>query len=170
MWRIYSSDPNREGSDPREMGVKVKTTVKKLFDNLKRADSTAPVLQFFIGRVDYYTEAEITALMSKLTFRDVTIGGQGDMFAKLLCIKREAFQHEQEVRLLFQDIDPKRGENKLFKYGLDANVVFEEAVLDPRLKNSDAISLESKLRSAGCTLPIRQSTLYQAPHFVIPIE
>jgi hypothetical protein len=113
--------------------------------------------------------------MNTLTFRDVSLGGQGDKFADLLCIKREAFQHEQEVRLLFQDIDvqdiaPKRGAGKLFKYRLDANVIFEEAVLDPRLKNGDAIALESKLRLAGCTLPMRHSPLYRAPRFVIPIE
>jgi hypothetical protein len=59
---------------------------------------------------------------------------------------------------------------ELFKYRLDANVIFEEAALDPRLKNGDAIALESKLQSAGCMLPIWRSFLYQAPHFVIPIE
>ncbi len=170
MWRIYSSDPNIKGAAPAKMGVKVKTTVKKLFDNLKREGSTAPSLQFFVCRVDYKTEAEITTLMKKLTFLDVSRGGQGDKFADLLCIKREAFRHEQEVRLLFQDIDPKRGMNKLFKYKLDANVVFEEAVLDPRLKDSDALALKNKLEAVGCLLPISQSILYRAPHFVIPIQ
>jgi hypothetical protein len=170
MWRIYSADPNKSNADPKEIGVKVKTTIKKLFDNLKATGSSAPYLQFFVGRVDYKTEPEIVALMNTLTFRDVSLGGQGEKFADLLCIKREAFQHEHEVRLLFQDMDPKRGAEKLFKYRLDANVILEEAVLDPRLKNGDATALESKLRSAGCTLPIRHSLLYRAPHFVIPIE
>jgi hypothetical protein len=171
MWRIYSSDPNIKGGDPGKIGIKVKTTIRKLFDNLKRAGSTAPYLQFFVGRVEYETEAEIIAVMETLTFGDVSLGGQGDKFAELLCIKREAFRHEQEVRLLFQDIDPKRGADKLFKYELDANGVFEEAILDPRLRNTKTIaSVESTLRTAGCTLPIWRSTLYQAPHFVIPIQ
>jgi hypothetical protein len=161
MWRIDS---------PNKMGVKVRTTVRKLFDNLKRAGSTAPYLQFFIGAVDYKTEAEIKTLMDKLTFRGLTFGGQGDKFADLLCIKREAFAHEQEVRLLFQDIDPKRGANKLLKYRLGANVVFEEAVLDPRLKDRDAVDLASKLQSVGCGLLIWRSNLYRTPQFVIPIQ
>jgi hypothetical protein len=163
MWRIYSPDPNKPG-------VKVKTTVRKLFDNLKTVSSTAPYLQFFVGRVDYKTEAEIGDLMGKLTFLDVSSGGQGDKFADLLCIKREAFQHEHEVRLLFQDLDPKCGADKLFKYKLDANIVFEEVVLDPRLKAPEAEALKSKLLSAGCPPSIRHSTLYRAPHFVIPIQ
>lgn len=167
MWRIYSADPNEAGADPKKLGVKVKTMARKLFDNLKHTDSSAPYLQFFVGQVDYKTEAEITTIMQGLTFLDVSFGGQGDKFADLLCIKREAFQHEQEVRLLFQDIDPKRGATKVFKYKLDPNAIFEEVVLDPRLK--DYAAVQSRLVSAGCTLPISRSTLYQSPHFVIQI-
>ncbi len=161
MWRIYSHN---------KMGVKVGTTVRKLFDNFKKVVSTAPNLQFFIGAVDYKTEAEITALMKQITFLDVAIGGQGEKFADLLCIKREAFEHEEEVRLLFQDIDPKRGVGKVFKYKLNVNGVFEEVVLDPRLEDSAASAIELKLLSAGCTLPISHSRLYRAPHFIIPIQ
>ncbi len=171
MWRIYSADPNKVGADRCKVGVQVKTTVRKLFDNLKGASSTAPCLQFFIGSVAYKTEVEITAMMKTLTFLDVSIGGQGDKFADLLCIKREAFKHEEEVRLLFQDIDPRRGVDKCFKYKLDANTVFEEVMLDPRLKDAAAIKgVEAELQSVKCTLPIQQSTLYRAPHFVIPIQ
>jgi len=170
MWRIYSIDPNKPGTDPNKMGVKVRTTIRRLFDNLKGAGSPAPYLQFFVGGVVYKTEAEIKTLMGKLTLSDVTFGGQGEKFADLLCIKREAFAHEQEVRVLFQDIDPKRGAEKVFKYGLDANVVFEEAVLDPRLKDSEAVHLASKLKSDGCKLPISRSNLYRTPHFIIPIQ
>jgi hypothetical protein len=36
------------------------------------------------------------------------------------CIKREAFRHEAEVRILFQDIDdPPQGVNGIFVYPLD---------------------------------------------------
>jgi hypothetical protein len=168
MWRIYSSDPNKAGADPDKLGVKVKTRARKLFDNLRHTDSNSPYLQFFIGQVDYKTEAEIMTMMQGLTLLDVAIGGQGEKFADLLCIKREAFQHEQEVRLLFQDIDPKRGATKVFKYKLDPNAIFEEVVLDPRLK--DYASVQSRLVSAGCTLPISRSPLYQSPHFVIQIQ
>jgi len=168
MWRIYSGDPNKAGADPNKLGVKVKTMARKLFDNLKRTESGAPYLQFFIGHVDYMTEAQITAMMEGLTFLDVSFGGQGDKFADLLCIKREAFQHEQEVRLLFQDLDPKRGADKVFKYKLNPNTIFEQVVLDPRLKDHTAV--QSRLVAAGCTLPISRSPLYQSPHFVIQIQ
>lgn len=165
MWRIYSPDPLNQ------VGVKVRTTIQKLFDNLKATGSLAPYLQFFVGKVEYMSERRIRNLMGGLTFADVAIGGQGDRFADLLCIKRTAFRHEHEIRLLFQDVkfpgNPKRGAGGLFKYALDPSAVFEEVVLDPRLKDSDAANLKAELVTAGCTLPIGRSGLYQSPHFVI---
>lgn len=163
MWRIYSPDPKQGG------GVKVRTTCRRLFENLKRAGSTAPYLQFFIGRVTYMSQANIENLMRGLTFSDVAIGGQGDGFAKLLCIKRDTFQHENEIRLLFQDIDlpVKRGTKPVFKYSLDPNSLFDELVLDPRLEESDALALKARLHAAGCRLPIEQSSLYHVPRFII---
>ena len=133
--------------------------------------SQAPQLQFFVGRVEYMCQAEITELMNILTFYDVAGDGQAHGFAKLLCIKREAFRHEAEVRILFQDIDdPPRGVNGIFLYPLDANAVFDEIVLDPRVQDAAATELETELRAAGCTIPIQRSDLYTAPHFVIRVQ
>jgi hypothetical protein len=44
--------------------------------------------------------------MGPLAFDDLVIGGDGYRFADLLCVKRTAFSHEAEVRLLFQDVSP----------------------------------------------------------------
>lgn len=164
MWRIYSPDPKKK------VGVKVRTTIRKLFDNLKASGSSAPNLQFFVGRVDYMNETDIRKLMSTLTFTDVAMGGQGIHFADLLCCKRTAFEHEAEVRLIFQDISPKRSRGGVFQYSLDANQVFEDVVLDPRLDDITATALKTKLENAGCTLHINRSTPYESPRFVIPLE
>jgi hypothetical protein len=48
--------------------------------------------------------------------------------------------------------------------------MFDEIVLDPRLKATDAIALTEKLKSNGRKLSIRRSNLYEAPHFVILIQ
>ena len=167
MWRIYSPDPIQK------VGVKESTTMRKLFENLARAGSSAPYLQFFIGRIAYLPLQAIVYMMQGLTFNDVAIGAQGDRFADLLCIKREAFEHENEVRLLFQDVElagSKRGAGGVFKYGLDPHTVFDEVVLDPRLLGPAALVLKQKLQSAGCRLKIEHSSLYQTPRFVIPFQ
>jgi hypothetical protein len=109
--------------------------------------------------------------MNTLTFDDAASGGPAHSLAKLFCIKREAFRHEAEIRILFQDIDePPRGVNGIFVYPLDANAIFDEIVLDPRLQDGAATELESELRAAGCTSPIQRSELYTIPYFVIPAQ
>lgn len=165
MWRIYSPEPSKQ------TGVKVRTTVQRLLGNLCAVGSHAAYLQFFIGKVDYVTQDDITSLMSGLTFAGMMSGGQGDRFANLLCVKRTAFEHEQEVRLLYHDVtsvgQSKRGNGGLFKFALDPSSLFDEVVLDPRLVDGDAVRIERQLVGAGCGLPISRSPLYQSPSFRI---
>ena len=107
-----------------------------------------------------------------MTFSDVSSDGRGVGFAKLLCIKRDTFRHEKEVRILFQDNDffnPKRGKNGVFGYPLDPNSLFEEVVLDPRSDDSQVADTTAKLVAGGCRLSIRRSQLYQAPTFTIEL-
>lgn len=166
MWRIYSPDPMNQA------GAKVRTTIRRLFDNLSSVNSTAPNLQFFVGRVDYWSQQKIQTQMSRLSFSDLALGATGEHFANLLCIKREAFRHENEVRLLFQYINgygQKIGTNGVFSYPLKPNNIFDEVVLDPRLSDSQAQALTLRLETAGCTLSITKSDLYQSPEFVIPL-
>lgn len=169
MWRIYSpSGASR--------GVKVRTTIRKLFDNLRAVGPPEWPQQFFVGRIRYVTEAELDGLMAGLTFADVAAGGQGTGFAELLCLKRDTFIHENEVRLIFQDMelsDPRRprlGAGGVMKYPLDPHAVFEEVVLDPRVDDTTFLAMQSDLQAAGCGLPIRKSSLYDVPHYVIRIE
>lgn len=172
MWRIYSHDPNGQGDPNRDMaGVKVRTTIRKLFAGLKSYQSPSPQLQFFVGKVAYMSEAAITRMMRGLTFFDVAIGGQGDGFARMLCIKRQAFKHEAEVRLMFQDLPESRhGLNGIFHHDIDVANSFEEVVLDPRLHDANAQVVESRLNAMGCPLPVKRSTLYRVPRFVIPMQ
>src|SRR3954451_12475071 len=159
MWRIYSSD---------KKGVKVKTTVRKLFNSLYDAGDGFATLKFFVGKVSYLTESEIKNFMSQITFWQIARGGQGDKFAKLLCIKREAFHHENEVRLLYQDVESQMIVNSgAASFKFEVNSILDEIVLDPRLDSTEVKLMETELKNAGCTVPIAQSTLYRVPKFEI---
>lgn len=108
--------------------------------------------------------------MSNVTFSKLSIGAKPVNFAKLLCIKRKAFRHEKEVRLLYQHINGNGqhpGTNGVFPFPLDPNVIFDEVVLDPRLSDCQEKELTKQLKKAGCTLSITKSDLYKSPHFVI---
>lgn len=169
MWRIYSpSGASR--------GVKVKTTIRRLFDNLRAVGPSEWPQQFFVGRIRYVGQGELDRLMARLTFADVAAGGQGTGFAELLCLKRDTFRHENEVRLIFQDMaipDPPRGRlgsGGVFPYPLDPHALFDEVVLDPRLDEAGFLALAGELRAAGCRLPLSKSSLYEVPRYVIRIE
>lgn len=161
LWRIYSHDKD---------GVKVRTTVRKLLGNLVATGGAFPRLQYFAGAVGYHDLAAITSMMSGVTFQDISFGGTNDKFAELLCMKRTAFAHEAEVRILFNDTEKKNGATGIFTYPLNANDIFDEVVLDPRLSQVDFLTLQQAIVRAGCKLPVTQSDLYHTPLFTIPLE
>jgi hypothetical protein len=161
MWRIYSHDKD---------GIKVRTTIRKLFDSFYDENDKFARLKFLMGSVRYWKEAEIVDLMNKVSFYDIAFGGQATGFAELLCVKREAFEHEREVRLLFQDLAPKRSSGPVVLFDIEVNKVFDEVVLDPRLSEAEAAAFSAEIVAAGCTLSISQSPLYRLPKFKLRLE
>jgi hypothetical protein len=94
--RIYAPDKNR--------GVRIRVSAGKLFDTIfDKSDRTAGV-RAFLAPVRYLTEAnlvkEFTANGTSLTLDPSGLGQ-----ARALSLKREAFTHEHEVRLLYSLID-----------------------------------------------------------------
>ncbi|WP_287183506.1 DUF2971 domain-containing protein [Mesorhizobium sp.] len=158
MWRIYSHDKD---------GIKVRTTIRKLFDSFYDDTETFASLKFLIGKVQYRKEAEIAAFMGSTSFSDIAFGGQAIGFARLLCVKREAFEHEREVRLLFQDTNPKRSDGKAVLFDFDVNAICDEVMVDPRLDDAQVSALTAEIQAAGCTLPVLQSPLYRVPKFTL---
>jgi hypothetical protein len=161
MWRIYSAT---------HTGIKATARLGDLLDGLAASAHLSPRLQTFAGRVEYRDQQAIAAHMSSLTFTDLALGGTNDRFAELLCVKREAFAHEDEIRLLYCDVEPKRGNGTVYRYGLDPNTVLRSVEVDPRTSDQVAAGIISQLRSEGLTIPAFRSTLYDAPSFTIPLE
>ena len=153
MWRIYS--PNKDG-------VRVSTTVGKLFDAIYAETDIAASLKYFIGKVEYKTKQEISDFMQDTSFRSVAIGGQNDGFARLLCVKREAFTHENEVRILISKTpeEMEKDNSCIHKIKIDFEKLFEDICLDPRLTDSEYQKLRCRLISKT-QLPIIQSDLYK---------
>ncbi len=160
MWRIYSHSKD---------GIKVRTSVRKLFESFYKQTTTYPALHSFIGNVNYVTESEIIDMMAYTTFEQITFGGQPTGMAKMLCLKREAFQHEQEVRLIYYDVVAGRGDGNVALFDFDVNSICDEIVLDPRLTDDDAVLLTNELKALGCSLEIKKSTLYRVPKFKLKL-
>lgn len=47
--------------------------------------------------------------MKIITFSEMIFGGENNIFAKLFCIKSTGFNHENEIRVLVDDICDKKG-------------------------------------------------------------
>ena len=154
-WRIYSKN---------NLTAKVRSTPRKLLSSLvKHAEK--PQLSCFLGKVSYLEETALlnsfqTILASQL------LESSGQRLVETLLFKRKSFDYEQEVRLLYDDLD---GRNKpdWFSYEFDPNLVFEEVLLHPRLSDQEVKALETELSSAGCRMPVDKSQLYHMPELRI---
>jgi len=170
MWRIYA--PNKDG-------VKIKTSINKLFNSLldTRNNLHFKDRECFIGKVTYETEAGIvdffhrlsTSDDKKLLFVDRTMISQ----VMTLLIKREAFVHEKEVRLIYYDQQNECRNRRngcceeIFQYEIQPESLFEEIIFDPRMDIGKYKQVsECFQQKFSWDLPIKQSTLYRYPSFI----
>lgn len=160
MWRIYS---------PKKDGVRVSTTIGRLFSAIYKPDDKFARLKYFIGTVQYKERGEIEAFVRNTPFMGLALGGQPHEFARTLCVKRCEFSHEREVRLLLQDVKQQKRSDKL-RLPFDYTTVLSEVTLDPRLDGPKFQAIKDELVSLGCTLPITQSELYHIDEMTIELE
>lgn len=151
LWRIYS---------PKKDGVRVSTTIKKLFSCIWDEKDKYRSLKYFIGKVSYTSRSDIENFMENTPFEYIASGGNNDKFARLLCVKREEFSHEEEIRILVDDLD-KKGKDGLYRISFDYQDILEDVCLDPRLSDGDYSALKNEFQNMGCKLPITQSELYK---------
>ena len=155
LWRIYSQTKG---------GVCISTTIRKLFESFYNPTDPYASQKYFIGRVKYVTRDELDDFIDNISFLDKSMGGQAKSIAETFLIKRKAFEHEKEIRLLFYDYQKDTGKDRLAVFGLDQpNSVVDKVLLDPQLPQIVADAHEAGLKHAGCLVPISRATLYDAP-------
>jgi hypothetical protein len=70
--------------------------------------------------------------------------------ARTLLVKRPAFRHESEVRLLFCQ---QRGGDKPFKYPVDPHALVDQLMLDPRLSPREVEDTKTEMTPDGVSGP-----------------
>jgi hypothetical protein len=154
MWRIYS---------PCARAVRIRSTIRKLLESLREGCGQNNIA--FIGQVRYLNTAKLMACARRACGTDFD-PQSGSVLANTLLVKRLAFKHEREVRLILisnTDANPKSG---LFRYPVDPNAVIDQIMIDPRLNESEADALKSSLNrrvGAQFTGRIRRSLMYAPP-------
>jgi hypothetical protein len=85
---------------------------------------------------------------------------------KFLLIKRNAFQHEREVRIAYNHPNSNANPHGNFKsFDIDPNSLFERLLFDPRVNDVDFGGLTKKIRDSGYKKEIAKSTMYGKPDF-----
>lgn len=155
MWRIYS---------PKKDGVKVKTTIRKLYEMLSRCINVDATDTLYIGKVQYKPERKlIDAFHDEKMSPFGWVGG-----ARALLLKRLEFKHESEVRVIYYNHDTEYN-NPTFKIDIDPFELFEEIIFDPRMDTSSINNTAQKLIELGFKNRMAQSTMYKIPNFTISI-
>ncbi|MES9858701.1 MAG: DUF2971 domain-containing protein [Sedimenticola sp.] len=155
MWRIYS--PNCDG-------IRIRTTTNKLLESLYFGGSNKPSWSCVIGNVRYLPEKKLRNFANSIYIN----GGltKESIFQSLL-VKRLAFKHENEVRLLYFDLKEKvKGD--LFPYTIDPHSLISQIMIDPRLTYKEYERLRKEIvQRTGYSGLIKRSLLYAAPEEII---
>lgn len=147
MWRIYSPD---------RQGVMLETTASDFFqvNNLRRA-SLSKVIYY---NKDNYREKRIEVANN----RSYTFAGD-------MALKREAFKHENEVRLLvcLQAYSELGNVWEIPTVGFDINPTqfIHSITLDPRADDWFVETMKKYCSSKQLTCPVEKSTLYAKDFF-----
>lgn len=176
MWRIYSQhikDTTTNKLLIDNIGIKVKSTVRKVFEPLFNVQSnhTNPLngelynLSSFVGKVEYKKRVELIDLLTNAT--DYLFDQSGKGQASTLMLKRLAFTHEREVRVVYHN-EKCLDTDKIYSYPIVPNFCFEELVVDPRIPKADYLKIKERITIAGYSNSIVQSSLYKIENFVFP--
>lgn len=153
MWRIYSQD---------KLGVRIRTTKRKLRDALLAASSTRDI-GFRIANVQYLNEIEYIARASKIR-ADLNAGPTFIRASAHLFLKRVAFEHEAETRVVVFDTSRPAGvAEKSVKVSLKSRQLIDSVLVDPRAPDEFVEAyrhlLKDRLKFPGS---VKKSLLYQS--------
>ena len=162
LWRIYSRmprDPKARDEVTEDEGVRIRTTPRKLLNAVASRLGNTRSGNCFIAPVKYLDHQ---ALLQEMTNR---IAGDRDAGfcsvvgnANFLLLKRDAFCHEHEMRLIY--VDKNREFGNRVECPVDANTLIEEIMLDPRLLPDQDAARIKKLKDDGFRGKINKSALY----------
>jgi hypothetical protein len=152
MWRIYSPESN---------GVRIRTTIQKLAHSLASGLQPWQNVRCFIGKVKYLNNKKMMEFAN--TVFKGKINPEAYEVAKTLLIKRPAFKHENEVRLLyFKNENECHG--SIYKYDIDPHNLIDQIMIDPRLDYDQFKKVKENIKTkTNFKDRILRSLLYSPP-------
>jgi hypothetical protein len=166
VWRIYSR-VHQDGAAldkafDAEEAVRLRTTTQKLLDALVAGVGEERSPNCFVAKVRYFGEDALLQEVANIigSHREKAFSGREGQ-AESLLFKRDAFAHEQEVRLLYIDVAQDFLQKEQIEVAVDPNSLVEEITIDPRVRGGQQESWRSQqIRDAGFKNEINRSLLY----------
>lgn len=157
MWQIYSKNCD---------GIRVRTTVRRLVDSMRAVQSNYADVSCYIGRVEYRTESELRQFGKSM----FTQYSREEAIARSLLLKRKAYKHEKEVRLIYVSPDTTNEADFVYSYKIEPLNIFDQAMVDGRVRWKDFVALKEEIavRTRLSRRRIWRSLLYTPPkNFVV---
>lgn len=152
MWRIYSAD---------KKGVRIRSTPALLLQTLGKSRGG----QGFVGSVQYLPEKPLMRFARK-----ALAAGNLDVVsnaARTLLVKRPAFRHEAEVRLLWYAA--RDAADGLLRSAVDPQALIDQIMIDPRLPAREYYRTRAEIRKkTGFSGQIMRSLIYAPPPQLLP--
>jgi hypothetical protein len=157
LWRIYS---------PEKDGVRVKTTLRKLFDNFFDPTYKWAMISFYIGKIMYESAAQIQKYFEEPDNLQMIFDTSGEGSVQTLLIKRTEYKHENEVRLIYSaNGETNDTASNFYQYSFAPNEILDELLFDPRFDNDLYATKKAEFITQGFVGQIDKSKLYHIPNF-----
>lgn len=122
MWGIYAPDPDKRY-------LRIHSTPRKLRETLQSVHTSARTNgRCFVGKVRYKQEADLKEELSK--FKKHTTPSLKEI-ANFMLLKRNAFSHEKEVRLIYLSKEKLDAKDNLYRYPVNPHEMIDQIMADP---------------------------------------
>lgn len=160
MWGIYANDASKRF-------LRIKSTPRKLLTALAKALPTMPQDTCFLGKVLYKTEKGLRSFLEDRGQMSISTAG----FARALLLKRRAFKHENEVRLLYFGKAADCNDKGLYQYAVGPNNMVTQIMADPNRDRMNWVKDKARLKKeTGFAGEIKRSKMYDPPNWAPPVS
>lgn len=126
--------------------MKIGTSVRKLLSSIYDLGNDMSKLSCFTGKVIYSSDSEIRSSIKNIIDQMLT-DTSGNGIAGMLLIKRDEFNYEEEVRLLYSDSE--KANDDMVSFDIDPLALIDSIVFAPKTYGHIAHIFKERLVKYG---------------------
>ena len=150
MWKIYS-----KGTD----SVRISSTIDKLKKDPFENDGD---VKWCVSPIDYRSFQRGLQLSELIDPNNGCLDSKISALTKSYMIKREAFKHEDEIRIICHSKNAK-STKKTLKYEICPDYFIDEIMMHPGISDSEFKKFENIFKAYNLTQKVRKSEIYKMP-------